>query len=112
NAEGPVLAPLNPPPPEVPGDLTPYTKAGLFDNQGNPYPIHTPNPVTGATLNVVDFGAVPNDGLDDIPAIHAAFDAAKAGDEIYFPNGTYDLIGTLFNDGTSHIALKSGVNVR
>jgi|GEM_PF-1828939 len=112
NPNGPILAPLNPPPPETPGDTTPYTKAGLYDNQGNPYPLHPPNPVTGATLNVMDFGAVPDDGLDDIPAIHAAFDAARAGDEVYFPNGTFDLIGTLPNDGTSHIELKNGVNVR
>ncbi|MEF2246987.1 CBM96 family carbohydrate-binding protein [Paenibacillus sp. IITD108] len=112
--DGLVLADLNPPPPEVPGDTTPYTIAGMFDNKGNPYPLHTPNAVTGSTINVTDpsYGAIPDDGLDDTAAINAAIAAALPGDEIYFPNGTYDLISTLSNDATSHIALKNGVNMR
>jgi hypothetical protein len=112
NPNGPIMADLNPPPPEVPGDLTPYQVAGLFDNQGNPHPVHTPNAVTGAVIDVTAYGAIPDDNQDDNAAILAAFSAAQAGDEVYFPNGIYDLITTLPNDGTSHISLKSGVNVR
>jgi parallel beta-helix repeat protein len=107
-----VLAELNPPPPEEREDVPPYTVAGLYEADGTPHPVHEPNPVTGTTHNVLDYGAVPNDGEDDVPAILAALEAAEPGDEVFFPEGTYDLIGTLPNDGTAHLALKSGVNLR
>ncbi|WP_284645763.1 chondroitinase-B domain-containing protein [Paenibacillus silviterrae] len=108
----PVLLPLSPPPPEVREDVPPYTVAGMFKANGEPYPLHVPSRVTGTTINVTVYGAVPNDGLDDVPAIHAAIQAAQPGDEVYFPTGVYDLIGTLPNDGTSHIGLKNGVHLR
>lgn len=107
-----VLDELMPPPPEEKEDVPPYTVAGLFEADGTPHPVHEPNAVTGTTHNVLDYGAIPNDHLDDVPAIQAAFEAAQPGDEIYFPHGTYDLISTLANDGTSHLSLKSGVNIR
>ncbi|MCI3921008.1 right-handed parallel beta-helix repeat-containing protein [Paenibacillus sp. TRM 82003] len=98
--------------PELP-PADPYTKPGLTNPDGTPYAAHTPNPVTGATLSVVDFGADPaNDETDDTPAVLAAIDAAKAGDEVYFPNGTYNLISTMPGDSQSHFQLKNGVNLR
>lgn len=50
-----------------------------------------------ATLNVVDYGAIPNDNGDDRNAIVAAINASNNGDTIYFPVGVYRLskeIGT------------------
>lgn len=108
----PVLEDIVPPPEEPPGDTTPYTVPGLYEQDGTPHAIHIPNPVTGETLNVINFGAVPNDGQDDMAAIEAALSEAEEGDEIYFPHGVYDLIGTWSNDGTSQVVLKSGVNIR
>lgn len=44
-----------------------------------------------STLNVVDFGAKVNDGVDDTAAIRAAINASKSGDTIYFGGGTYNI---------------------
>ena len=42
-------------------------------------------------LNVSDYGAVANDGNDDIAEINAAIDASTAGDTIYFPSGMFHI---------------------
>ena len=45
-----------------------------------------------AALNVRDFGAVPNDGMNDAPGIQAAINQAGAsGAAVYLPAGIYDL---------------------
>ena len=107
-----ILAELVPPKQEERVDLT-YTKPGLINPDGSEHVIHMPNKVTGKKHNVLDYGANPADNeLDDLPAILAAIEAASPGDEVYLPNGTYNLMGTLPSDGSSHIALKSGVNLR
>ncbi|MCT8140274.1 right-handed parallel beta-helix repeat-containing protein [Anaerobacillus sp. CMMVII] len=94
-------------------DAKPFTKAGLYYPDETEYVPHTPNAVTGVTLNVLDFGADTQDSdHDDTPAIIAAIEAAQPGDEVYFPNGIYNLRGTMPNDHTSHFYLKNGVNLR
>ncbi|WP_309122625.1 right-handed parallel beta-helix repeat-containing protein [Paenibacillus sp.] len=99
--------------PELP-PTEPYTQPGLTNPDGTPYAVHTPNPVTGATHDVVaDFGADPADNEnDDTPAILAAIAAADSGDEVYFPNGTYNLISTMPGDAQTNFQLKNGVNLR
>ena len=42
-------------------------------------------------LDVTNYGAVANDGNDDIAEINAAIDASTAGDTIYFPSGTFHI---------------------
>lgn len=97
--------------PGPPPGAVPFTKPGLTKADGSAHTLHTPNPVTGRTLNVLDFGADPADnGQDDRPAIQAAIDAAVAGDEVYIPNGVYNL--TTSPDGLANLFLKSGVNIR
>lgn len=97
--------------PGPPPGAVPFTQAGLTKPNGSPHALHTPNPVTGRTLNVLDFGANPaDDGRDDRPAIQAAIDAAVAGDEVYIPDGVYNL--TTSPDGLANLFLKSGVNIR
>lgn len=39
---------------------------------------------------VTNYGAVPDDGNDDYTAIIDAYNAASAGDTIYFPDGVYE----------------------
>lgn len=97
---------------EPPPPVTEYTKPGLYEPSGSPYTVHTPNPVTGVTRSVVDYGAVPDDDQDDAAAIRAALAAAQAGDEVYLPNGTYRLLTTMPNDAATHFELKNGVNIR
>lgn len=48
-----------------------------------------------ASINIADFGAIPDDGQDDSAAIQAAIDASRAGDVINFGPGTYDLHSTV-----------------
>lgn len=94
-------------------DAEPFLKPGLISPDGTTYTPHSPNKVTGNTLNVLDFGANQEDNhMDDAWAIQAAIEAAEPGDEIYFPNGVYNLQETMVNDGTSHIHLRSGINLR
>ena len=42
-------------------------------------------------LDVSDYGAVANDGNDDIGEINAAINASTAGDTIYFPSGMFHI---------------------
>lgn len=52
-----------------------------------------PPDVDGRTLDVTDFGAVPDDGRDDAAAIQRAFDVAErvAPCVVYFPPGRFQL---------------------
>jgi hypothetical protein len=44
-----------------------------------------------STVNIFDFGARPNDGVNDVGAIAAAVRATAPGDTILFPSGVTDL---------------------
>lgn len=97
--------------PTAPPGTVPFTKPGLTKPDGSEHTMHTPHQVTGATLNVLDFGADPADNAqDDRIAIQNAIDAATAGDEVFIPNGVYNLVTS--PDGFINLKLKSGVNLR
>ncbi|MDQ0896596.1 cadherin-like beta sandwich domain-containing protein [Paenibacillus sp. V4I7] len=97
--------------PTAPPGTVPFTKAGLTKPDGSEHAMHTPNAVTGNTINVVDYGADPADNeQDDRIAIQNAINAAAFGDEVFLPNGVYNLKTS--PDGFINIKLKSGVNVR
>jgi hypothetical protein len=51
---------------------------------------------TVSEINVKDFGAIPNDGRDDTPAINKAIDACKGKtiSKLIFESGTYDIYGS------------------
>jgi hypothetical protein len=51
--------------------------------------------ITGAVINVLDYGAVGNGTTDDTAAIQAAIDAAKGTQQVFFPAGTYKVTSTL-----------------
>jgi hypothetical protein len=59
-------------------------------------------PSDSGVVNVTDYGAVPNDGLDDTAAIQAAIDAFYDR-TVYFPAGTYNVSDTIYakSGGTS-----------
>ncbi|WP_127579861.1 S-layer homology domain-containing protein [Paenibacillus koleovorans] len=109
---------LDPIPPATPGPTPnpsprPYI-AGLYDPDGQPHNMPTPNPTTGSSINVKDvaYGAVGNGIADDTAAIQRAIDAAQPGDEVYLPNGIYKLMSTAPGSSDTHLKLKSGVNFR
>lgn len=115
NEIGPILVPMDradtgTETPTEPVEVT-YTQPGFINPDGTVHEIHTPNQVTGATINVADYGTdVADNGNDDRLAIQNAINAAKPGDEVYFPNGVYNL--NTSSETTSHLILKSGVNLR
>lgn len=55
------------------------------------------NPITTPWANVVSYGAIPNDGLDDTAAIQAAIDSGRT--TVYLPVGNYNLQETVLLRG-------------
>jgi hypothetical protein len=51
--------------------------------------------ITGAVINVLDYGAVGNGSTDDTVAIQAAMDTASDGNALFFPKGRYVVSSTL-----------------
>ncbi len=49
--------------------------------------------ISGAPINVFDFGATGDGTTNDTAAIQAAIDSMSAGDELYFPSGDYLITG-------------------
>lgn len=90
-----------------------WSEPGLVDRSGAPVEIPRPEPATGRSLDVTSFGADPSpDSGDDAAAIRAALAAAKKGDEVVLPAGTYDLRSVDPEDRTANIVLRSGVDLR
>ena len=53
-------------------------------------------PADAGVYNVQDYGAIPDDGKDDLSAILTAMDdAGNANHIVCFPDGDYDVSGTL-----------------
>lgn len=118
NPNGIVLDTVPYTPPSAP--LIKPVKAGLYNPNGSPYAVPGPNLTTGATIDVTNFivsgvtyGADPIDNnVDDRAAIQKAIDSAAAGDEVYFPNGVYNLKSAHPNSASTNLILKNGVNLR
>lgn len=63
-----------------------------------------------STVNVADFGALPNDGVDDAPAIRRALSASRGGDTILFSGGAFDLNGEMtLPENRSYIGQKGAI---
>ncbi len=62
--------------------------------------------------NVADYGATPDDGVDDRPAIQNAIDdaASAGGGAVFLPAGAYDITSRTQSDGALY--LPSGVALR
>lgn len=69
-------------------------------------PFQMPAPRQGMVLNVVDFGATPDDPSDDDGvAFNAALQHAQAGEEIIIPAGRFHFQSTV-TISQSHVALR------
>lgn len=82
--------------------------AGLFEDDGSLHPEFEPNVVTGRRITVD--AELADNGTDDRAAIQAAIDGATFGDEVFLPDGVYNILSA--TDGEGAIMLKSGVNLR
>ncbi|MBK1792736.1 discoidin domain-containing protein [Persicirhabdus sediminis] len=60
-----------------------------------------------ATHNVLDFGAIANDGLDDSDAFELALEAA-AGGVLYVPAGTYEITKQLYITSSNSVLRGAG----
>ncbi|MFS0870830.1 alpha/beta hydrolase fold domain-containing protein [Paenibacillus xylanilyticus] len=97
--------------PEPPEGTVAFSAPGLTETDGTPHAVHSPNVVTGRTIDVRDYGADPADNAsDDRPAIQAAIDDANVGDEVFLPDGVYNLLSG--PDAMTNLMLKTGVNLR
>jgi hypothetical protein len=88
--------------------------AGLREADGTPHSLPLPQARRGRSIDVT---AAPycadNSGSSDArPAIEAALLAARSGDELYFPDGTYRLASASRADRRANIILASGVSLR
>ncbi len=60
--------------------------------------------ISGAVVNVLDYGAVADGVTDDTTSIQAAVTAAGAGGTVFFPAGNY-YTATGFNDGANSVGV-------
>lgn len=91
-----------------------WNQPGLFDKNGVAHEMPTPVEESGDVISVLDHGAIANDSTkDNYEAFKKAIDAAKAGDTIYIPNGTYYFTSSVKENGYyAHIHLKSGITLK
>jgi hypothetical protein len=88
---------------------------GLCNQDGTPHLVPKAFEKTGKILNVIFFGADPTDNNhNDLIAIKKAIESAEPGDEVFFPNGIYNLLGR-WDSKTSKVQIlieKSGLVFR
>ena len=65
-------------------------------------------PSAAAVIDVITYGAIPNDSADDSSAIQNAINAAPDNSTIYFPRGTYLLSGITINNRSGLTLLGDG----
>ncbi len=94
------------PAPAATPDLIDYSYAGYKNGEEA-----IPETFTQPTFNVIDYGAVPDDGESDTAGIKAALKAAnnsRRGGIVFFPHGQYDV---LLDGETMNSIVVSGDNV-
>jgi len=71
------------------------TATGVADSTKTASATLTVTPAITAVINVASFGATGNGTTDDTVAINAAIGALQAGNELFFPCGTYKVSSSL-----------------
>ncbi len=73
----------------------------------------TPPQIANLSASVTQFGAIPNDGIDDTKAIQTAIDtiAQQGGGSVIFPPGTYHLSIQRQGKHLQALKLRSGVRL-
>ncbi len=87
--------------PKVMTEITGLQQKITVCSKANPPSVQAP-----VVINVSDFGAVPDDGKDDTPAIRAAFDeirTIKGKTTLSFTAGTYDFFATSASKANCHV---------
>ncbi len=88
-------------------DTAAYYVIDLVDFEEIAAPLSQP----AGSLSLTDFGAVPDDGNDDGPALQNAIDAAKTqGKVLWIPQGRFDILFTAAGVSSRHIN-ASGVTL-
>ena len=71
------------------------------------------------TYDITDFGAIPDDGKDDVDAINEATDMAREVSErtgvtvtVVIPSGTFHISGSIFVFSNTHLLAKSGATIQ
>ena len=90
-----------------------WSVPGLVDASGRAVRVAVPEPASGVSLDVTEFGADPAPGTgDDAPAVRRALDRARAGDEVRLPAGVFDLDSADPAQRDVNLQLVSGVRLR
>src|SRR5262249_50383349 len=90
-------------------DSAAYYVIDLVDFERVAAPLAQP----GGSLSLTDFGATPDDGSDDGPALQKAIAAARAqGKVLWIPKGTFDIRLDATADVTKRNLAVSGVTIR
>jgi parallel beta-helix repeat protein len=87
-------------------DQADYYLIDCFDTEQRPKTIGQPQD----SISITDFGAVADDGKDDVSAITQALStAAKTGQTMYFPQGTFDISSPVLTKGI--MLTKNGLTI-
>jgi hypothetical protein len=86
-----------------------FEQTGFASGRATPFNLQVAAPaaprIPNITVNVTDFGAIPNDGKDDTLAIQKAIDALEvSGGSVLFPPGRFDV--SIQRGGPRLLALK------
>ncbi|EKD10465.1 Ig-like domain-containing protein [Limnospira platensis] len=96
---------------DMAGNFIPTATLGSFtvDFSANTPTQNIVFPADAGVVDVRDYGAIPNDGIDDTAAIQQAINE-NAGQNriIYFPNGVYDVSGRIAYPGSEKRNILQG----
>ena len=86
---------------------------GSFTQSGNGAVSRTVQSKLSESVSVLDFGAIPNDSLDDTAAIQAAINSlSTSGGTVFFQPGVYTVTSTLNIGNGSNTAMSTANSIK